>query len=204
MSGISNALTDGIIREAQKRADNILSDAKAEADRIREDAIKEAESKVASEKRATDLRLSSIKLKQESAKRSIDRLTELKKMDYSYSIVMDKVELAFSEMAKNGKLKDSLIGWIAEAAIGLDRKNAVVSYSLLCPVDDGMLRAAEALVKERTGASLSLSLDENKTSELGVIVSSTDGKISYNNLLSTRIRRYMKDIRKIVQEENAR
>ena len=165
---------------------------------------KEAESKVASEKRATDLRLSSIKLKQESAKRSIDRLTELKKMDYSYSIVMDKVELAFSEMAKNGKLKDSLIGWIAEAAIGLDRKNAVVSYSLLCPVDDGMLRAAEALVKERTGASLSLSLDENKTSELGVIVSSTDGKISYNNLLSTRIRRYMKDIRKIVQEENAR
>ena len=107
-------------------------------------------------------------------------------------------------MAKNGKLKDSLIGWIAEAAIGLDRKNAVVSYSLLCPVDDGMLRAAEALVKERTGASLSLSLDENKTSELGVIVSSTDGKISYNNLLSSRIRRYMKDIRKIIQEENAR
>ena len=90
------------------------------------------------------------------------------------------------------------------AAIGFDKSSAVVSSSVLYPVDDSMLRDAERLVKAKTGASLSLSHDERKTNELGVIVSSIDGKISYNNLLSTRIRRLMKEIRKIVQEENAR
>lgn len=204
MSNDSNALVDGIISEARKRADKILLDAKGEAEKIRQQAKEEAEKKKDVEKRAYDIRLNAIKLKEESAKRSIDRLTDLKMMDYSYSIVMSRVDEAFQKMAKDGTLKESLISWIAEAAIGLDRSSALVSSSILSPVDDEMLRKAEALVKEKTGSSLSLSHDEKKTSEIGVIVSSIDGKVSYNNLLSTRIRRYMKDIRKIVQEENAR
>ena len=204
MSSDSNALIDGIISEARKKADKILDDAAKEERRIMSEAHEEAEKKMEAEKRAADVRLGAIRLKEESAKRSIDRLTELKKMDYSYSVVMERVESEFKTLAKEGKLRESIVSWIAEAAIGLDKSSALVSSSLQYPVDDGMLRDAERLVFERTGAHLSLSLDERKANELGVIVSSTDGKISYNNLLSTRIRRYMKEIRKIVQEENAR
>lgn len=204
MSSDSNALIDGIISEARKKAEKIIDDAAREAGRIMEDAHEESERKKEAEKRAADVRLGAIRLKEESAKRSIDRLTELKMMDYSYSVVMERVGKKFETLAKEGKLRDSIVSWIAEAAIGLDKSSAVVSSSVLYPVDDSMLRDAERLVKAKTGASLSLSHDERKTNELGVIVSSIDGKISYNNLLSTRIRRLMKEIRKIVQEENAR
>lgn len=204
MSSDSNALIDGIISEARKKAEKIIDDAAREAGRIMEDAHEEAERKKEAEKRAADVRLGAIRLKEESAKRSIDRLTELKMMDYSYSVVMERVGKEFEILAKEGKLRDSIVSWIAEAAIGLDKSSAVVSSSVLYPVDDSMLRDAERIVKAKTGASLSLSHDERKTNELGVIVSSIDGKISYNNLLSTRIRRLMKEIRKIVQEENAR
>ena len=204
MSSDSNALIDGIISEARKKAEKIIDDAAREAGRIMEDAHEEAERKKEAEKRAADVRLGAIRLKEESAKRSIDRLTELKMMDYSYSVVMERVGKEFETLAKEGKLRDSIVSWIAEAAIGLDKSSAVVSSSVLYPVDDSMLRDAERLVKAKTGASLSLSHDERKTNELGVIASSIDGKISYNNLLSTRIRRLMKEIRKIVQEENAR
>ena len=121
-----------------------------------------------------------------------------------YSLVMGKVNAAFSSMAGSGELRQALIRWIAEASLGLDMKNAVVSFSHLAPVDEEMLREAEKLVLASTGSTLSLTLDDKRCSEIGVVVSSTDGKVSYNNLLSTRIRRYMKDIRKTIQEENAR
>ena len=204
MSNESNTLVEGIINEAQKRADTIIAEAKAESDRILAEAREEAEKKKKAERRATELTLSTIRLKEESAKRSVDRLYELKRMDMSYSLVMGKVNAAFSSMAGSGELRQALIRWIAEASLGLDMKNAVVSFSHLAPVDEEMLREAEKLVLASTGSTLSLTLDDKRCSEIGVVVSSTDGKVSYNNLLSTRIRRYMKDIRKIIQEENAR
>lgn len=204
MNNDSNTLIDGIISEAQKKADSIIAEARHEAERIICEANEDAAKKAEAEKHSAMLRLSSIKLKEESAKRSIDRLAELKMMDYSYSAVMDRVMAAFSSLASGNGLRDSLVSWIAEAAIGLDKKSALVSFSHLAPVDEKMLRDAEALVLRRTGSSLSLSLDEKRTGEIGVVVSSVDGKVSYNNLLSSRIRRYMKDIRKIIQEENAR
>ena len=190
MSNESNTLVEGIINEAQKRADTIIAEAKAESDRILAEAREEAEKKKKAERRATELTLSTIRLKEESAKRSVD--------------VMGKVNAAFSSMAGSGELRQALIRWIAEASLGLDMKNAVVSFSHLAPVDEEMLREAEKLVLASTGSTLSLTLDDKRCSEIGVVVSSTDGKVSYNNLLSTRIRRYMKDIRKIIQEENAR
>ena len=66
-----------------------------------------------------------------------------------------------------------------------------------------MLREAEKLVKKETGADVSLSLDSSRVSSPGVILTSIDGKVSYNNQLDVRMRRYSRDIRRIIQEENA-
>ncbi len=203
MSADSNALIDGIIDEARKKAEKILSDAREEAGRIESDAALQAEKKINEERRAIELRLEAIKLKEESAKRNMDRLTELKTMDASFDRVMSSVYASFSSMAEKGELDDCLVAWISEASLGLDRTEAIVSFSSAAPVSEAMLRKAEKDVFEKTGATVHLTLGSKMVSEIGIIVSSTDGKVSYNNLLSSRIRRFMKDIRKIIQEENA-
>ena len=47
-------------------------------------------------------------------------------------------------------------------------------------------------------------LDTERLSGEGVVLTSMDGKVSYNNQLDVRMRRYSRDIKRIVQEENAR
>lgn len=199
-----NALVSGILDDARKKADSIIAEAKKEAEEIAKDAKEEARTKVEAEERTINLKLTQLQLKEESARRSVDRLSEIRKLDSAFSAVMDEVGKRIDALAAGGGLRDYLVSWIAEAAIGLDRKKAKVSFSPKAPVDRQMLDDAEALVRKITGADVILSLDEKKVGEIGVIVSSEDSKVSYNNLLSTRIRRYGKDIKKIIQEENAR
>ena len=199
-----NALVSGIIDDAEKKASSIIAEAKKEAAQIAEQAKDEARIKVEAEQRSINLRLTQLQLKEESAKRSVDRLSEIRKLDSAFTAVMDEVGRKIDEMAAEGKLRDYLVSWIAEAAIGLDRKKAKVSFSQKAPVDRTMLNEAEELVKKITGAEVVLGLDDKKVGEIGVIVSSDDSKVSYNNLLSTRIRRYGTDIKKIIQEENAK
>ncbi len=199
-----NALIAGILADAEAKAQNIISKAKDEAELIGKDGVKEAESALEAEERTCRFRLQQLELKEESAKRSIDRLAELRNMDSSYSLIMAEVDRRIAAMVKDGSIRKALVEWTVEAAIGLDRRKAVVSSSKDARVDETMLQEAAAIIKERTGAEIDLCLDEKLCSELGVVVSSEDGKVSYDNLLSVRKRRYLKDIRKIVQEENAR
>ena len=168
-------------------------------DEANEKAVKEAEL----EKRSYSVRLERIELREESARKNIDRLSELKSLDSAYNLVMKEAEKRLADIVSSADFSRILISWIAEAAIGLDRKEAKVSFSEKAPVDEGMLREAEKLVKEETGADVSLSLDSSRVSSPGVILTSIDGKVSYNNQLDVRMRRYSRDIRRIIQEENA-
>ena len=117
---------------------------------------------------------------------------------------MEEVEKRLAAKLASSSFSSVLVSWIAEAAIGLDRKEARVSFSEKTPVTAGMLREAEDLVKKETGAAVALSLDTERLSGAGVVLTSLDGKVSYNNQLDVRMRRYSRDIRRIVQEENAR
>ena len=175
-----------------------------EAEAIISEARERAEREASLEKRSYSVRLEQIQAREESARRSIDRLSELKGLDAAYTEVMDEVNLRLKDMIDSPSFSSVLVQWIAEAAIGLDRKEAKVSFSEKTPVTDEMLRQAEALVKKETGASVSLTLDAERLSGAGVVLSSMDGKVSYNNQLDVRMRRYSRDIRRIVQEENAR
>ena len=199
-----NPLIRGIIQEAEEKAAAIESAASREAEDILSDARERAEKEARMEKRSYSVRLEQIEAREESARRSIDRLSELRSLDSAYREVMDEVNRRLSAALSSPSFESVMIGWIAEAAIGLDRKEAKVAFSEKTPVTDGMLRRAESLVKEETGAELSLSLDPQRLTGPGVVLSSLDGKVSYNNQLDVRMRRYSRDIRRIVQEENAR
>ena len=204
MMADDNPLIQGILSEAEERAKETIAASEKEAEAIiaeaREKAVREAEM----EKRSYSVRLEQIQAREESARRGIDRLSELKGLDTVYKDVMEEVDKRLQEKIASPSFSSVLVSWIAEAAIGLDRKEARVSFSEKTPVTVDMLREAEQLVRKETGASVSLTLDTERLSGAGVVLSSTDGKVSYNNQLDVRMRRYSRDIRKIVQEENAR
>ena len=204
MKGEDNPLIQGILQEARAKADEIEKKAGIEAESIISEARERAEREAGLETKSYSVRLEQIQAREESARRSIDRLAELRSLDSAYTEVMEEVDRRLKAVVSNPSFSSILVSWIAEAAIGLDRKEAKVSFSEKAPVTEEMLREAEALVRKDTGATLSLSLDTERLSGVGVVVSSLDGKVSYNNQLEVRMRRYSRDIRRIVQEENAR
>ncbi len=204
MTNNSNPLINEILDKARKKADAIIKDAEAQSERILDDANAKAESMAEAEHRLFLEKLDRINGKEESAKRNIDRLTELKAMDSAYCAVMDRVDKEFKKLAKSKEFSSVLSLWIAEAAIGLGKKEAKVAYSSLYPVGEEELKRAQELVKEAAGSDVALTLDSLHIDGIGVVLTSLDGKVSYNNQLDTRLRRYQRDIRKIIQEENAR
>ncbi len=199
-----NPLIQGILSEAKEKAEKTIAASEKECESIISEAEEKAARECEMEKRSYSVRLEQIQAREESARRGIDRLIELKGLDTIYKDVMDEVDKRMQEKIASPSFSSVLVSWIAEAAIGLDRKEARVSFSEKTPVSDEMLKEAEALVKKETGASVSLSLDTERLSGAGVVLSSLDGKVSYNNQLDVRMRRYSRDIRKIIQEENAR
>ena len=150
------------------------------------------------------LKLEQIRLKEESAAKSIERTAELKMLDVSFSQVMERVDAKMRDLVSSPDFSPVLVSWIAEAAIGLDRPEAVVSYSHSSPVTEEILRAAEKEAKEKAGLDVRLTLGPGDLRDAGVVLSSADGKVSYNNQLGVRKRRYQRDIRRIIQEEYAR
>ena len=204
MMAEDNPLIQGILSEARAKAEETVNKAESEAEAIIREGHERAEREAEMEKRSYSVRLEQIQAREESARRGIDRLSELKSLDSVYRDVMAEVDRRLQAEIESPAFSSVLVSWIAEAAIGLDRKEAKVSFSEKTPVSEEMLRKAEALVKKETGASVVLTLDTERLSGAGVVLSSMDGKVSYNNQLDVRMRRYSRDIRRIVQEENAR
>lgn len=200
VAGQNSRLLDGIIAEAEAKATQIIADAEKEA-RARIDAAKDkAEHERQIERKANALRLEQVRLKGESTKRNASRKAALHRMDVCYDVIMERVRDKLLSFSETEDFKRILVDWVAEAAIGLDLPKAKVSSSLKAPVTDAMLRNAEKQVKEFTGADISLSLDTRPTQTVGVIVSSPDGKVSYNNLVDVRLRRFDRDIKQLVEE----
>lgn len=204
MNKDSNPLVQQIISQAQSKASEIILNAKDRAQAIILDSKDQEEKAVLAERKSIAVRLDAISSQEASAKRNIDRLVELKSMDSSYNEVLFEVNAYFDRIASTDDFKPVLVNWIAEAAIGLDKKEAKVAFSSKSPVDEDMLREAEKKVLEATGATVKLSLDTQRCHAIGVVLSSIDGQVSFDNELDIRLRRYQKDIRKIVQEENAK
>lgn len=201
MTSAENPLYGGILDDAKAKAALKIKAAQSEADEIIAEAHVKAETIAEAEKRGTSIRLESIRLKEESAKRNIDRIIALRSMDEGYEAIMKRVgEKLEALYADKEKSREILIRWIAEAGVGLGLEEAMVSSSPKNPVDVSMLKAAEVLIKSKTGAAISLSLDDRPCSEFGVVLSSLDGKISYNNQIDTRMRRMARNVKSIVQE----
>ena len=196
MDTTQNRLLTGILEEAQQKAEQILSEAKEDAKRIEEEAERKAIAEIESERRELEQKLKHIQLRLEANLGSARRKASLREVDERYQQILHQVISALDAKTIEGYLPQ----WIAEAAIGLDLKRAKVAYSRQCPVTQKHLDAAMALVKEATGSQVELELDPKPIRSLGVVVSSMDGSLSFNNQVDIRVKRFDRVIRHMIQE----
>jgi V/A-type H+-transporting ATPase subunit E len=200
MEKSDNPLLEGIIAEARQQAAKIETDAKAQSAKILEDANKRAAHEVELENRLHEQKMRQVSLRLQANLGSAKRRAALKKIDAVYQEVMGRVREKLDRSMRSGEFEPFLAQWIAEAAIGLDLKEAKVAFSPFCPVTAQTLDQATKLVRKTTGSEIRLSLDPKPTRSLGVVLSSLDDKVSFNNQVDIRIRRFDREIRTLVQE----
>ncbi len=200
MSGLgSNALLDGIIANAKAESTAILDRALAEESEIEQMYSLKIQEVKDAEHRAMQAQLDEILRREESAIRNAQRKSELQKGDHLWSLVMDSVSKKMGALIGQPAYQDVLVHWIAEAAIGLDRDSGVVRCSFKEHVSSEMLNAAQDLVLRKIGRKVTLTFNEEPLVAQGVVVSSVDGKVAYNNQVATRIGRYARELKDLME-----
>jgi vacuolar-type H+-ATPase subunit E/Vma4 len=197
-------LFDGILQSAQKESDTILANYKKEAEQLEATYVKKIEQAVQAETKATENRLAQIQRAEESTIRNLQR-----RHDVSYSqrlrlLVLDLVAKKMENLVDSKRYKEVLIGWIAEAAIGLDQSEAIVNYSFKESVDQTMLDEATKLIKKAIGKDVKLHLGTNSLTSLGIEVTSLDKKVAYNNQVATRLIRHERDLKELMEGHTCR
>jgi V/A-type H+-transporting ATPase subunit E len=196
METTDNRLLSGILEQAEQNARKKLEDAQRQAARIAEEAHLKIERELASLRKDHEQKLRNIELKKQANLASAKRKANLRQIDESYQQVLRRV----ASLLDAKKVAQHLSTWIAEAAIGLDLKEAKVAFSRQCPVTEEHLKEAASLVQKATGAKITLHLDPKPVQGLGVIVSSMDDTISFNNQVEIRLRRFDRVVRSMIQE----
>ena len=196
-----NTLLNGIVQEAQAEAERILLQAEEQVKQRKAsltDQLKrqedESERKIAQHRELQERRTLSLINTEE-------RRILLRARESLTRRVIREARKQLEAAIEGPEYREILVRWIAEGALGVNREEAVVRCSFREKLDESILRDAEALVEKHTGRKVALSLsDEAPLSEQGVEISSPDQRVSFNNQVSTRLRRYDQDVKRIISE----
>ncbi len=196
-----NKLIQGIISKAETEAENIVKAAeKKAADNLRDSDLSierirtETDAKIAS-------KLSAIEKRTSAAVKSEQRRQFLRRMEKIYADIHRLFQDRIISLAGTPEYADFLAKLIAEGAIAVNDSEVFVRCSFREKVDERILEKASACVFEATGRKIKLKIsgDAALTAQ-GIIVQSSSGRISYNNQINTRLRRFEEDIKMIIAD----
>ena len=183
----------GIIAAAEEAAANRRISGKLQLDSIMKEAEKSAKQRVMEVKRNNG---STIVME--------TRRLHLKIRDRIINQVLEMVKERLQKMTGDTKYTGVLQDWIVEAAIGLNLDRASVNASEIerVKIDGQVLRRAEKELGDLTGREVHLEIEEGPPlSGQGIVLTSMDKRIAFNNQVATRLLRYQSEIRKIISRE---
>lgn len=195
-----NKLLKGIEEEAENRASKFKSDAEQRAISISIQNEHKIDKELAKEDKDFENRVQVENLKVKSAKKAAERKAELAILEKKYNYLFNSIKEKIYSNIEGEKGKVLLEKWILEAVLGLGLNEAKIAFSSNCLVDMTMLNNVVETAKKDYNLDLKLQLDSRRLIDAGVVASSLDGKISFNNQVEIRMRRFDKDIKKAIQE----
>lgn len=195
------ALLEGIAAEAEEEAEKVRREAERQAEEIRRGAEEKAEqirrqAEERAEQQARSIR--SAKRQEVEAER---RKVLLDAKERLFREAMSRLRDRMEELRREESYRQVLLGWTAEAALGLEAQELVFNGGSRERelADESFLRDAGEEVRRAGGGEVSLHLSaEVPLAEQGVVLSSADGRVVFNNRLSARLERYGSMLRRMI------
>jgi vacuolar-type H+-ATPase subunit E/Vma4 len=186
----ANAEREKIIKEAQTQA----AEKKKYSEKKIESLLDEARTKAQEQAEAATKKIVS------TAEREVKRRS-MRIRDTVMQDILDRVEKKLGSMIGDKDYRSVLIGWLTEAAIGLDVESAYVNASSeeLKLIDDKMLSEVTKRVRKQTGGKVELTLsDAEPLQSQGVVLTAADGRTAFNNQVKTRMLRNRREIQTLI------
>ncbi len=195
-----NKLLKGISSEAQEQSDKILSDTEQRVENILLQSEHKIKKELEKEDKEFENRVIIENLKVKSAKKATQRKVQLSVLEKKYTYLFSSIKKKIYKSLESGEGKDLLEKWILEAVLGLGLDEAKISFSPKYPVSEAMLKNVVKVAKKDYNLDLKLQLDTRRLVDAGIVATSLDGKVSFNNQVDIRMRRFDREIKKAVQE----
>ncbi len=199
-----NNLIAGIEKTARAEADVISNEAEREVNERRAAAESQVTNILKEAKQKSHEQVDKIKKNTDSTITAEIRRNSLKVSEQVINLTLYKVREKLESIIETSDYRQILIGWIVEAAIGLNEPEVEINASAreIAIIDDNLLGKAEEKIYEITG--LRVKMKKSKNAPLlaqGVVLKSKSGRTLFNNQVSTRILRYQSEIRKIIYKD---
>lgn len=203
---------ESIEREKAALIAGIEKDANAEREKI----LKEAQTQAAEKKKYSEKKIESLldeartkaQEQAEAAKKKIistaEREAKRRSMHMRSAVIqdiLDRVEKKLGSMTGDENYRSTLIGWLTEAAIGLDTESAHVNASAeeLKLIDDRVLSEVSRRVRKQAGRQIELTLsDAEPLQSQGLVLTAADGRTAFNNQVKTRMLRNRREIQTLI------
>ena len=195
------ALILGIETDARAEEEKIIKEAENQAAEKRKYSEKKVESLLEDARKKAEEQAETARKKIISeAEREVKRCS-MRVRDAVMQNIMDRAEKKLSSMTGDENYRSTLIGWLTEAAIGLDAESVQVNASETERklIDDRLLSDVKDRIHEQTGRQVTLTLsDVQPLKHQGVILTAADGRTAFNNQVRTRMLRNKREIQTLI------
>lgn len=200
----NNELIKGIENDARNEAQSIIAAAEEIAANRRTSGKLQLDSIMKEAQENAKQRVIEIKRNNGSTIVMETRRLHLKVRDQIINQILKLVKEGLRKMAGTPEYTAVLQDWIMEAAIGLNLDRASVNASEIerDRIDGQTLKRAEKELKALTGREIRLEIaSEPPLPGQGIVLTSPDKRIAFNNQVATRLLRYQSEIRKMISRE---
>ncbi len=201
---VDNELIKGIEKDAQNEAQSIITAAEEVAANRRTSGKLQLDSIMKEAQESAKQRVMEIKRNNSSRIVMETRRLRLKVQDQIINQILKLVKGGLRKMTGNPEYTAVLQDWIVEAAIGLNLDRASVNASEIerDKIEGQTIKRAEKELKALTGREIRLEITlEPPLPGQGIVLTSPDKRIAFNNQVATRLLRYQSEIRKIISRE---
>jgi vacuolar-type H+-ATPase subunit E/Vma4 len=199
-----SALISGIEADARAEEQEIIRQAEEQVVEKRKYAEKKIESLLEDARKESQQQAEAAKKKIFSGLKLELKRRSMRIQDSIMQHVKEKVEEKLNTMISDTNYRDVIIGWITEAAIGLDTDSAQINASEKERnlINDQLISEVVEKIQAQTGRKITLQLaDANPLKRQGVVVTAADGRTAYNNQVTTRIQRKEREIRMLIYDK---
>lgn len=197
------ALISGIEADARSEEERLVKEAEDQAAEKRKYARKKAESLL---NEARDKAMAQGEAIKQKAVSAVEREIRRQALHVRDTLMQDVVARAQEKL--DARIGDPdycgiLANWIAEAALGLGADAARINASAreLPLIDEPLLADVKQRVSAKTGKPITLTVSEAGPLESqGVVLTTMDGRMAFNNQVITRISRKRREIQMLIYD----